>query len=101
MTPTRIQRKRTKGYRSPPSTVYVGRPSRWANPYKVCKAWSAEAAVAKFFLYALGRLRRDPHWLDPLRKAKYLACWCPLVDSDGNHVPCHADVLIELLKETP
>jgi hypothetical protein len=25
-----------------------------------------------------------------------LACWCPLVDADGNHVPCHADILLEL-----
>ena len=25
-----------------------------------------------------------------------LACWCPLVDADGNRVPCHADVLLEL-----
>lgn len=27
---------------------------------------------------------------------KNLACWCPLVDTDGNPVPCHADVLLEL-----
>ena len=25
-----------------------------------------------------------------------LACWCPLVDGDGNPVPCHVDVLLEL-----
>lgn len=25
-----------------------------------------------------------------------LCCWCPLVDKDGNRVPCHADVLLEL-----
>ena len=29
--------------------------------------------------------------------ATALACWCPLVDADGQPVPCHADVLIELL----
>lgn len=27
---------------------------------------------------------------------KDLVCWCPLEDSDGNQVPCHADVLLEL-----
>jgi hypothetical protein len=31
--PIRIQRKRTKGWRMPPNTVYVGRPTRWGNPF--------------------------------------------------------------------
>lgn len=35
MKPTRIQRKRTKGWRMPENTVYVGRGSRWGNPWKV------------------------------------------------------------------
>lgn len=25
-----------------------------------------------------------------------LMCWCPLVDDNGNPVPCHADVLLEI-----
>jgi hypothetical protein len=29
----RIQRKRTKGWRMPEGAVYVGRPSRWGNPF--------------------------------------------------------------------
>ena len=33
VTPIRIQRKRTKGWRMPPNTVYVGRPSKWGNPF--------------------------------------------------------------------
>lgn len=32
MKPTRIQRKRTKGWKMPENTVYVGRPSKWGNP---------------------------------------------------------------------
>lgn len=31
--PKRIQRKRTRGWRMPEGAVYVGRPSRWGNPY--------------------------------------------------------------------
>lgn len=34
MTPQRIQRRRTKGWRMPENTVYVGRGSRWGNPFK-------------------------------------------------------------------
>lgn len=33
--PQRIQRKRTKGWRMPPNTIYVGRGTRWGNPYRV------------------------------------------------------------------
>lgn len=35
MKPKRIQRKRTKGWRMPENTVYVGRGSKWGNPFKV------------------------------------------------------------------
>lgn len=33
--PKRIQRKRTKGWRMPEEAVYVGRPTRWGNPFPV------------------------------------------------------------------
>lgn len=35
MTPRRIQRQRTKGWRMPEGAVYVGRPSLWGNPWTV------------------------------------------------------------------
>jgi hypothetical protein len=33
--PVRIQRKRIKGWKMPPNTVYVGRGSAWGNPFVV------------------------------------------------------------------
>lgn len=36
--PRRIQRKRTKGWRMPEGAVYVGRPTRWGNPFRVIKS---------------------------------------------------------------
>lgn len=33
MTPQRIQRRRTRGWRTPPDTIYVGRPSKWGSPF--------------------------------------------------------------------
>lgn len=33
--PRRLQRRRTKGYRLPASTVCVGRPSKWGNPLRL------------------------------------------------------------------
>lgn len=33
--PKRIQRRRTKGWRMPENTKYVGRGSRWGNPFRI------------------------------------------------------------------
>lgn len=33
--PARIQRRRSRGWRKPEGAKYVGRPTRWANPFAV------------------------------------------------------------------
>ena len=65
----------------PPDAVYVGRPTRWGNPYSV-EEWGRDEAIRKFRLLSIPNL-------DELR-GKDLACWCPLDKT------CHADVLLEL-----
>jgi hypothetical protein len=113
----RIQRQRTKGYRMPEGAIYVGRPSRWGNPWRVeydRQRWELPFVVVQgtgTHLAYLGSFRapdsalhwavqgyrrhasecldEDPQWLAPLR-GHDLACWCPLDQ------PCHADVLLDL-----
>lgn len=80
----RIQRRRTKGWRMPEGAVYVGRPSRWGNPFVM---FSRMQAVAVFRPFATDLAKVG--WFEPLR-GRDLACWCPLDQ------PCHADVLLEL-----
>lgn len=112
--PTRIQRKRTMGWRMPANTVYVGRPSKWSNPFVV--QWymdvgyserEARAEAVRDFRMSIedpviggnlvmalfidvdahfDRIRAD---IEELR-GKNLACWCRLDE------PCHADVLLEM-----
>ena len=47
--PRRIQRKAVRGWRLPPDTIYVGRGSKWGNPFPfdhqryLGKAWSVDA----------------------------------------------------------
>lgn len=106
--PKRIQRRRTKGWKMPPNTVYVGRPSMWGNPMKVgiFKNYSRADAVNDFrrwmdcepSTWAFNRGINPPtiNEIKHILGGKDLACWCPLVDKDGNHVPCHADVLLEI-----
>lgn len=88
--PVRIQRKRTKGWKMPPNTVYVGRGSPWGNPFRITEHFTAADAVRDFRKFVDGQLTNGTGYaLAPLR-GKNLACWCPL------NQPCHADVLIEL-----
>jgi hypothetical protein len=89
----RIQRKRSKGWKMPPNTVYVGRPTKWGNPYKIGVDGNREEVIAKYREWLKRKLEEDPTFLDPL-KGKDLACWCPL------NKPCHADVILEFLKES-
>lgn len=119
--PTRIQRKRTKGWRMPGGAVSVTRPGKWGNPFAVggwyrmgdggggmtytqclvlepqfmvghTKITSPAMAVEWFRRY---RTIYPPRDIAELR-GKDLACWCPLVDKYGKPVPCHADVLLEI-----
>lgn len=92
----------------PEGAVYVGRPSRWGNRWRADDAlgrallWDAETVTDLFRIDVSTREVVDrtwslAAWLAPLR-GRDLACWCPLEDADGNPVPCHADVLLELAK---
>ena len=84
--PKRIQRSRRRGWRLPEDAVYVGRPTKWGNPFVLGRDGDRRRCVE---LYR-ERLRPDlVASLDELR-SKDLACWCPLDE------PCHADVLLEL-----
>jgi hypothetical protein len=107
--PQRIQRRRTLGWRMPEGAVYVGRPGRWGNPYRV-----GETNPATYDEYTAADVvdlyRRSVKFWWPkeyaeearqLLAGRDLVCWCPLVNEHGNRVPCHADVLLELANSGP
>lgn len=98
----RVLNKRTD--KIPPDAVYVGRPSKWGNPFKVyphrrgglfaqkiaVKSYRAyiESELLYQDTYAMSNNPKDILDINELR-GKDLVCWCaPL--------PCHADVLLEL-----
>lgn len=120
--PKRIQRKPVKGWKVPEGAVYVGRPTKWGNPYVLgCvtsyrkfgihmefKVDSYREAVALFERWAEQRdplvprsgwnLHRAAPATEDIRAAlagKDLACWCP------EDQPCHADVLLRIANEEP
>lgn len=105
MKPQRIQRKRTKGWKMPENSVYVGRPSKWGNPFLISEYGEFAAEMfedalewgpsSRFWYYGphtklieikLGLQKGE-------LKGKNLVCWCAL------DMPCHADVLLTLANE--
>lgn len=92
MKPERVQRKRTKGSKmtSPNGLpiVYVGRPTKWGNPFE--DAFSCpEIAVAMYRSSLVLEKLVNSGQIKEL-KGKNLACWCSLEKN------CHADVLLEI-----
>lgn len=103
--PKRIQRKRAKGWKMPPNTVYVGRPTKWGNPFEVGKDGTVRECVELYHILAQGflciskpldhveRQRRAHLAMKEAKKelrGKDLACWC------RPDRKCHADVLLEI-----
>ncbi len=68
-----------------PYDVYVGRPSKWGNPFAIGKDGIRQEVIAKYEAW----LDSQPDLLDalPELRGKVLGCWC-------YPMPCHADVLV-------
>ncbi|MEV8396314.1 DUF4326 domain-containing protein [Streptomyces niveus] len=121
--PTRIQRRRTKGWRAPEHATYVGRPTRFANPARIIPTgdgrlvvqWGttgggvgtfpADGIQARRFATELYR-----SWIGQPEQAEIrrlfrallsgrdLMCWCPLPEP-GQPDQCHATVLLDLANQ--
>lgn len=94
--PVRVQRRRVKGWRMPPDTIYVGRPSMFGN-YAALRAGlprTGQASVDAFRKWV--EAEASYAWKGEVVRAlrgKNLACWCRA------GLPCHADVLLELANQ--
>ena len=84
----------------PENTVYVGRPSVWANPFladrtRIHSPKVLQGVMDVYRLHIEHLVEQDPDFLAPLR-GKNLACWCSLSNPKWHRVYCHADVLLEM-----
>lgn len=117
--PERIQRQRCRGWRMPAGAIYVGRPSRWRNPFHVsldrqvvgadgreitvdgllCLAPDPRRPPRAFLRAAFAAWIERPEQAELLAQARAflrghaLACWCPL------DAPCHAEIWLALCNE--
>lgn len=74
--------------RANPGQVYIGRPSKWGNPFSIGKDGTRDEVIAKYREW----IKTQPDLLAALPeiRGKVLACYCkPLA--------CHGDVLVELV----
>jgi len=68
----------------PPNTVYVGRPTKWGNPFETVADYRDMIEWwINFDVYNKVTI------INELR-GKNLACWCSL------KYPCHADLLLNI-----
>lgn len=86
-------------FKKEPYDVYIGRPSKWGNPFTHIDdkhtlaefiVGSRQEAITKYREWILNnpKLLNDLHEL----KGKILGCWC-------KPQSCHGDVLIELIEK--
>ena len=83
----KVLNARKVGKRSSAMQVYIGRPSKWGNPFVIGRDGSRADVIAKYRAWIVAQPALM-NALDELR-GRDLICWCaPLA--------CHGDVLIEL-----
>lgn len=120
--PVRIQRKRTKGWKAPDGAVYVGRPTRYGNPF-VVDGWymkgdpdpqrivkliftrayeghedarytrlNNRAACVDWFRWFIGQCGKNSSYLEMIKELRGKDLMCWCPLDQ----PCHADVLLEI-----
>ena len=83
----KVMNARKVGERSSATQLYIGRPSKWGNPFVIGRDGSRADVIAKYRAWIVAQPALL-NALDELR-GRDLICWCaPLA--------CHGDVLIEL-----
>lgn len=71
-----------------PYDVYIGRPSKWGNPFQIGPDGNREEVIAKYRAYLEKNVVLKAQTKRELR-GKVLACWCA-------PNACHGDVLAEV-----
>ena len=69
--------------------VYIGRGSKWGNPFVIGKHGTRDEVIEKYKMYILSKPELLEHL--PELRGKILGCWC-------KPNACHGDVLVELLE---
>lgn len=119
--PKRIQRKRTKGWRMPEGAVYVGRGSKWGNPWRIVPVTdhhfpfgdaadvihvTSRASIGRFERHTRSPGTGAPYWARQAYRYDLTADLIvdSIIELRGRDLacwcpldsPCHGDVLLEI-----
>ena len=72
--------------------VYVGRPSKWGNPFKIGSDGDRAEVIGRYRTWVLDRIRAGRLDIVEL-EGRSLVCWCA-------PQPCHADELLEVAADS-
>jgi len=83
----KVLNKHKLGNTMPLGSVYIGRPSKWGNPFIIDRDGTREEVIAKYREYIMA----DTYLRSAVKSLKGLdlVCWCA-------PQACHGDVLLEL-----
>jgi hypothetical protein len=95
----------------PPNSVYVGRPTKWGNPFKIGdRSWggtisfipiyqpNADAVLSAYKDYLVNKCSWIIEEARIELRGKDLVCWCK-EPKPGESDLCHADILLELANQ--
>lgn len=71
--------------------VYIGRPSKWGNPFVIGRDGSRDDVIRKYKAW----LESQPQLVTQVRselRGKVLGCWCA-------PMPCHGDILAAIANQ--
>lgn len=70
--------------------VYIGRPSKWGNPFQIGRDGTRDEVIAKYRAWVV----HQPELMAalPELRGKVLGCWC-------SPEKCHGDILAELAEQ--
>ena len=76
----------------PGTVIRCDRGTDWGNPFVMKSERDRDYVCEMFERYAKWRITVEPTWLEPLRHATGLACWC---------VPkrCHVETIVRMIEE--
>lgn len=75
---------------APPEAVYVGRPTKWGNPWSIGGRCPREEAIRFYKETVFSRHTKEE--IQSELRGKDLVCWCA-------PKPCHADILLEIANQ--
>lgn len=96
MTKVVNKRRENLGAVMPEGYVYIGRPSRWGNPFQIGRDGDRAEVIRKYTRWLLEAADEDARWVlanAHTLKGKALVCWC-------KPEACHGDVLALLAEHS-